>query len=113
MRLVGVSTVVRDLREARPPAKRGHRAIEPDHPSQRLRCQPDLLAEPGDQLAMAPPELRSNSRDRRAALRRMEVAPRPRDSRVRLPRVCKATEEEGVDEIEALRPVGRLAEASL
>src|SRR2546423_9673723 len=111
MRLVEVPAVERDLGETprAGPAQRGDRAIEADHSRQRLRREPDLLAEARDQTTVTPAQLVGQGADRREAMRPPEVLPGPLHARRGQRRVDEATQKERLDELEAPGPRSRLA----
>ena len=106
MGLVEVAAVEGDLAEAEAVVtlQEANGTPEAQDARQRLRRQPDLLAEAGDEPLPAPAELRRQRLDANAARRSEQPLPGPAHAGRSLGRVRDTRTDGVVDDLEALRP---------
>ena len=84
--------------------------LESQHPRGRLGRQPDLLGEPGREVAPAPAHLGGQVGDRGPPVRAAQLAQRPGHRRVRQPPVVGPPQQQVVEQVEARRPAWRRRE---
>src|SRR5438876_1086448 len=104
MRLVVVAALERDL-GPRQRSRELTSTLEAQQSRNRLRWQPDLLAEARDDPLATPAELSSQVCDRDPAMSRTEALPGPLDLAARGRAVAQPLDQRCVDELEPFRPV--------
>ena len=112
MGLVVVAAGLGDLRESTPVVLGEEIGGLPEahDPGDRLRAEADLLTEPGVEMATAAFELGGEGADRHLAARPREPAPGPGNVRRGSKRRLDPGEGEGVEDLEARLPPGRVVE---
>ena len=110
MRLVGVAGVGRDPFPGASLVEAAQHPAEADQASDRLRWQPDLLTESGDQVLVTPPHLGSDLADRAPAAGGEQALPGPLDLRCRTRTVVEPGKKQPVDDVEAFAPCRLLSQ---